>query len=144
MRLVCLLIGLLLPLSGRPAVAASQGPPPGEARIWIYRVYEPYVSEATPYVRLNGAVVGISRPGGAFSCDVAPGTYRVTVDSEGRAADQFVPVAVVPGETVYVRIFVDNWWATINPNYSVDTFYTRLMPLPAALFDMAHVRLGGG
>src|SRR5690348_192859 len=33
--------------------------PPGMARIWIYRDYEPYQTLARPCVRVNGAIVGI-------------------------------------------------------------------------------------
>jgi hypothetical protein len=63
-----------------PAVAAGTAAPgvapvsPGTARIWIYRDYEPYETLARPYVRLNGAVIGISEPGAVFYRDVAPGT----------------------------------------------------------------------
>ena len=71
------------------ALAAAANPPglapvsPGMARIWIYRDYEPYQTLARPYVRLNGAIAGISEPGGALYRDVVPGTYTVTVDSDG-------------------------------------------------------------
>jgi hypothetical protein len=136
-------VPLLISLLPTAAFTQTAVPPPGEARIWVYRLYEPYVSEARPYVRLNGAVVGISDPGGAFYRDVPPGTYAVTVDSQGTDYYQFASVAVVAGQTVYVRIYVDDWWRAINPNYAVDTFYTRVIPVPWAQWEMSHTRVYG-
>jgi hypothetical protein len=73
--------------------------PAGMARAWFYRDDEPYISLDRPYVRMNGAIVGISEPGGAFYRDVPPGQYYVTVDSYGRDANQFPYATLVPGET---------------------------------------------
>jgi hypothetical protein len=130
-------ITLLLALFGwagtpQPGLAEIAGPPPGHARIWIYRYYEPYVSLATPYVRFNGRIVGVSEPGGAFYRDVAPGEYAVTVDSEGRDVYQFVHIAVVPGQTLYIQVQASKYWdcggGPKGPGWCRDTFYTRLQP----------------
>lgn len=129
---------------GQGALAQNPAPPPGYARIWIYRFLQPYVTLATPYMRFNGRIVAISRPGEAFYRDVAPGQYQVTVDSSGTDAFQFVPVAVVAGQTVYVRVDADKWWAAINPNYQVDTFYTREMLPQVARAEMAGMPVYGG
>src|ERR1700686_4422811 len=99
------------------ALAAAANPPglapvsPGMARIWIYRDYEPYQTLARPYVRLNGAIAGISEPGGALYRDVVPGTYTVTVDSDGTDQRQFVTVAAAGGEQVFVKILSLADWA---------------------------------
>jgi hypothetical protein len=130
---------LLLALLGwveapRPSLAEIAGPPPGYARIWIYRYYEPYVSLATPYVRFNGQIVGVSEPGGAFYRDVAPGEYYVTVDSEGRDVYQFVHVAAVSGQTLYIQVEASKYWdcdggsSKGGAGWCRDTFYTRLQP----------------
>src|SRR6266478_787003 len=66
--------------------------PPGAARLWFYRDYEPSETLARPYVRLNEQVAGISEPGGAFYRDVVPAHYLVTVDSAGRDVNQFARV----------------------------------------------------
>ncbi len=47
--------------------------PPGAARVWFYRDVGSYDSSATPYVRMNEAIVAISQPQGASYRDVAPG-----------------------------------------------------------------------
>lgn len=114
-----------------PSLAEPAGPPPGYARIWLYRYDEPYVSLATPYVRFNGRIVGVSEPGAAFYRDVPPGNYYVTVDSEGRDVYQFANVAVVAGQQVYVQVQVSRLWDcnggdTKGIGYCRDTFYTRL------------------
>jgi hypothetical protein len=113
----------------QPGLAATAGPPPGYARIWVYRYYEPYVSLATPYVRFNGRIVGVSEPGAAFYRDVPPGEYYVTVDSEGRDVNQFAHIAVVPGQTVYIEVEVSKYWdcggGIKGDGWCRDTFYTR-------------------
>jgi len=39
--------------------------PAGEARLWFYRDGGPYEIQASPYLRLNGRVAGISEPDAA-------------------------------------------------------------------------------
>jgi hypothetical protein len=119
--------------SPRPGFAETAGPPPGYARIWIYRYDEPYVSLATPYIRFNGRIVGVSQPGGAFYRDVPPGEYDVTVDSEGRDVNQFANVAVIAGQQIYIQVQVSNTWecgggggSRGGTGWCRDTFYTRL------------------
>lgn len=116
-----------------PGFADTAGPPPGYARIWIYRFYEPYVSLATPYLRFNGRIVAVSTPGDVFYRDVPPGEYDVTVDSEGRDVNQFARVAVVAGQQVYIQVQVSKSWdcgggggSQGGNGWCRDTFYTRL------------------
>ena len=123
--------------------------PPGMARIWIYRDYEPFLSLARPYVRLNGAVTGISEPGGAFYRDVAAGAYAVTVDSDGTDTNQFVTVAPSPGQQVFIKVLVDPYWASggggsHSAGYQRDTFYTWWIPPQAALAEMAQLPVYNG
>ena len=154
--MMILLVGILGAMpSLRPSFAdtagpapGGAGPPPGYARIWIYRDYEPYVSLATPYVRFNGRIVGVSQPGGVFYRDVPPGNYDVTVDSEGRDVNQFATVAVVPGQQVYIQVQVSKYWDCGGGNrgggWCRDTFYTRLqLPQVAAAAIRAMPYYGG-
>jgi hypothetical protein len=127
-RAALLLWSLLSPALG---AAIPAGPPPGYARIWIYRLDEPYVSLARPYVRFNSRIVGISELGGAFYRDVAPGKYDVTVDSAGRDVNQFVDVELAAGQQVYIEVQVLRYWDCGGPDSDGDewcqpTFYTRL------------------
>jgi hypothetical protein len=132
------------PLSAAAVVANP--PAPGMARIWIYRDYQPYDSRSRPYVRLNGAVAGISEPGGAFYRDVPAGNYTVTVDCQGRDVNQFVTVAVVPGQQVYVKIESLGSWDSGGGKavWRHDTFYTRLQSPQVAEAAIARSPFYGG
>ncbi|HZU90213.1 MAG TPA: hypothetical protein VE993_13235 [Stellaceae bacterium] len=121
----------------RAGLAESAAPPPGYARIWIYRTYNPYTSQATPYVRINGRIVGVSELGGALYRDVPPGVYTITVDSPGRDVNQFATVALVAGQVVYIKTDANNWWATMCRRCEVDTFYTRVVSPQLAHAEMA-------
>ena len=141
-----------------PALAAAPGAPgvtppsPGTARIWIYRDYEPYETLARPYVRLNGAIAGISEPGGVFYRDLAPGTYTVTVDSEGTDVQQFVSVPVAAGQQIYVKVLASASWDSGSGGgergggggWARDTFYTWQIQPQAAAAEIAHMPLYGG
>jgi hypothetical protein len=138
------------PLLPARAAAVPGGPPPGYARIWLYRYYEPYVSVDRPYIRFNGRIVGISEAEGAFYRDVAPGEYQVTVDSEGRDVNQFATVDAVAGEQIYIEVQATRFWGC--DDYGGDhesewcwpTFYTRLQRPQVAAEAIAHIPLYDG
>ena len=73
--------------------------PAGEARLWFYRDGGPYEIQASPYLRLNGRVAGISEPDGTFYRDVTPRHYVVTVDSYlDSYVDQFASIDLAAGQ----------------------------------------------
>jgi hypothetical protein len=129
------IIGLLVALCGcarlPPTSAVTIPPiPPGMSRVWFYREDLPYVARERPYVRMNGAVVGISEDGGAFYRDVAPGEYYVTVDSYGVDINQFPHIALVPGQNGYLQVIGSRWWASGSGgrDWARPTFYVWVMP----------------
>jgi hypothetical protein len=138
------------PAPARAATAPLAPPAAGYGRIWIYRYYEPYQSLQTPYVRLNGQIVGVSQASGSFYRDVPAGTYHVTVDSLGRDVDQFTTVGVAPGQTVYVQIQVSRYWDCGGGGnrggggWCRTTFYTRLQLPDVAEAAIAHMPFYGG
>jgi hypothetical protein len=142
-----------------PALAAATNAPgagplsPGTARIWIYRDFEPYETLARPYVRLNGVITGISEPGGVFYRDLAPGTYAVTVDSDGTDLQQFVSVPVATGQQVYVKVLASSGWDSGGGGagehgggggWARDTFYTWQIQPEVAAPAIARMPLYGG
>jgi hypothetical protein len=116
-----------LPATGSVVI---QPIPTGTARIWIYRNDGPNEIQASPYLRLNGRVAGISEPDGAFYRDVTPGRYVVTVDSY---VSQFASVDLAAGQEAYVKVLSmlrDKVGG--DPGGNRDIFYTRLIPADIA------------
>jgi hypothetical protein len=128
----------------RPGFAQTTDPTPGTARIWIYRTFDPSITLATPYVRINGAIVTVARLGSAFYRDVRPGTYLITADSIGRDVHQFARVALAAGQTVYVKVDANDWWAGLCRTCQINTFYTLLMNPAFARAEMASLPVAGG
>jgi hypothetical protein len=137
----------LAPVTNAPGLASLS---PGTARLWIYRDYEPYQTLARPYARLNGAIAGISEPGGVFYRDIAPGTYVVTVDCYGTDVNQFVSLAVAAGQQVFVKVLASASWDAggggerSGSGWARDTFYTRQIQPEVAAAEIARVPLYRG
>ena len=139
---VAVLLGTVGP--ARSGSAETSGPTPGTARIWIYRTFDPSITLATPYVRINGAIVAVAHLGSLFYRDVPPGTYLITADSPGRDVNQFARVALAPGQTVYIKVDANDWWAGACRNCQINTFYTRLMPPGLARAELASLPVADG
>jgi hypothetical protein len=131
---------LLANCSRLPPVSAVDLPliPPGSARVWFYRVYDPTESKGRPYIYMNGAVVGISDQGYAFHRDVPAGPYQVSVESYGHDLFQFRAVALVPGQQAYVKILSLRSWVESGRNFSRDTFYVLIIPPTFAQPEISH------
>ncbi|HTV88348.1 MAG TPA: DUF2846 domain-containing protein [Stellaceae bacterium] len=132
-----------------PYPAATPGAvPAGMARIWIYREYAPYQSLATPYVRLNGAIVGVSQPGEVFYRDVPAGTYTVSVDSLGMDVNQFTTVDLAPGQQAFVKVLVSDSWDSggggDRGGWARPTFYTWQIAPAAAEAEISHLPIYNG
>jgi hypothetical protein len=147
--LLALAIASCAPL---PPTAAVDIPPipAGAARVWFYRDGGPYVDgTGTPYLRMNGAIVGLSQPEGALYRDVAPGPYHVTVDSYGRDFNQSRDVYLFPGQQVYFKIVSLRDWIMGGGNrnsggYERNTFYVWEIPAEVAQVDVARSQFYGG
>jgi len=133
------------------SAAVSNVPPTGMARIWWYRALEPYSSLATPYVRLNGAIAGVSQPGGAFYVDVPPGHYHLSVDTIGVDFGQTRDVDLAPGMLLFAKVVSNDNWITGGGGgrgggggYRRDTFYVWLYPVEQAWPVIAQNYFYGG
>jgi hypothetical protein len=134
------LLGAALPT--KPGLAAGGGSAPAAGRIWIYRIFDPSITLNTPYVRINGAIVALARPGSAFYRDLPPGNYRITADSQGSAPGQFASLTLVAGQSVFVKVDADNWWAGAGCLPTTVTFYTLVVSPPLARAEMAGLAVG--
>src|SRR5437660_12109599 len=94
--------GCAQPPPAAPYLAAA--PSPGMARIWFYRDLNPNDVLAEAYIRLNGAVAGVSVAGGAFYRDVAPGRYHISVDSYVQDRHNEADLVLAPSGEVYAKV----------------------------------------
>ncbi|VWD50728.1 P lipoprotein [Burkholderia lata] len=72
-------------------------------RIYFLRSASPLGAAIQPDIRLNGQVVGQSKPGGFFFVDESPGSYTVVTTTE---VDRKITFDVEAGQTRYVRTSV--------------------------------------
>src|SRR5271170_5258261 len=72
------------PMAPAPSVPIL---PPGQARVWFYRVFFPDDTGGMPAVSMNGDTVGYARAGWSFYRDVPAGSYHVTVQTVGVEGD---------------------------------------------------------
>ncbi|HTW51772.1 MAG TPA: hypothetical protein VME45_07750 [Stellaceae bacterium] len=132
------ILGLLLLAGCAPQDMASIAPrtlPPGQARIWFYRVYDPSLSRNTANVDLNGARAVSIQPGdGPAFVDVAPGSYHIAPESFGVDTNQTRDVNLAAGQTIYVKILDDPNIISSGDHteFRRDTFYTWLVPATVA------------
>jgi hypothetical protein len=120
--------------------------PPGAARIWVYRAYEPYTDKGLPAVSANGATLGYPEMGGAFFRDVPPGRYHVTVESYGVDVNQSAEADIAPGQEAYIKIVsLPSWVETGDiTSFQRPTFYAWLVPGQIGRADVAHLAFQGG
>lgn len=103
------LIGTLLAgcaATGMKYDQASAGMPslkPGEGRVYFFRSSSMMGAAIQPEIRLNGQVVGVSKPGGFFYVDRPAGNYAASTATEVEKVANFV---LQGGETKYLRTSV--------------------------------------
>jgi Protein of unknown function (DUF2846) len=142
-------VGLLLMLSAAACATAPApqvaAPPPGQARIWFYRLWNPSESLNAANIDVNGVYFGSVEPGGAFYRDVAPGVYQIAPQNKYLDYNQNTNVAVVSGQQVFIAVLDLSSWATAvsGAQWSVhrDAWYARLVPPQYALAEIANPAL---
>ena len=140
---VLLLAANCAPLPPTSSVAIPPVPG-GAARIWIYRNDAPNEPNQTPYVRLNGQIVGLMQPNGAFYRDVPPGYYTVAVDSYGAPyPHQFADFNLGPGQEAFVEVL--SMREKVGSSEGLRTFFfTQLVPPEIARPAIAGTPFYGG
>jgi hypothetical protein len=115
-----------------PAPQVATPPPPGQARIWFYRLWDPSESLNAANIDVNGVYFGSVEPGSAFYRDVAPGVYQIAPQNKYLDYNQNTNVAVVPGQQVFIAVLDLSSWANAvsGAQRSVhrDSWYARLVP----------------
>jgi hypothetical protein len=138
-----------------PPPTASVAIPPipaGDARVWFYRPIDAYDSSATPYIRMNDAIVAVSIPAGASYRDVPAGPYHIAVDSYLNDSNQDKDVQLVAGQELYVEVVSLRSWITSSGgggpdggggDYGRNTFFVWLIPPETARGEIARAPLYG-
>jgi hypothetical protein len=80
--------------------ASMQALKEDQGRIYFYRNSSIFGAAIRPDIKLNGAVVGTSKPGGFFFVDRPAGEYSANASTE---VERNVSFALANGETKYVR-----------------------------------------
>lgn len=113
--------------------------PAGEARIYFYRILEPYEGNIPTTAFLNGMAVGVTQVGAVLYRDVAPGTYEIRVASDATLPNQFKTAGIAAGETLYVRVDSLESKGCLGRGPSacfITTFAVSLVAPEAALHEM--------
>lgn len=99
-----LLILLLLLAPTPPALAepvqSIEPPPPGLARLYVYRQHDLLLVTLEPHVIVNGLSLGTIAMGEAFFRDARPGRYEIHLSSDPW---HVVELQLGPGDTAFVR-----------------------------------------
>jgi len=150
-RYLLLIAGLLLAGCVPPAdparfgaVEANLPPPvPGTARLYFYRLLEPYEITTGTDVYLNNRDIGYSRNGAVIYRDVPPGPYFVSVKTVGGYPNQFKDIVAQADQSWYFRI---ESLASLSSCTGMgacrrDTYIVAIVPEPASRAEMASLAL---
>jgi hypothetical protein len=108
---VCFQALTVLASAPAPAAEISQSQPiqAGDARVWFVREFDPALSLDAATIYANGVAIGQSRPGAAFSVDLAPGTYTFSVPDDVPDGNQAPTVQLAAGSQVYFNVDAEDW-----------------------------------
>lgn len=118
-------------------------PAPGTARLFFYRLLEPYEHTLGITVLLNEKPAGFARNGAVLYRDVPAGSYFVSVDSYNPYPNQFKTVQVAAGQTWYFRIESFSGWSCLKSGCRGDTFVVAIIPPTQARAEIAPLGLLG-
>jgi hypothetical protein len=101
------MIAVVLVLSGcatgvkhKDMASAIPSLKPDQGRVYFFRSASMFGAAIQPEIRMDGAVVGTSQPGGFFFVDAQPGNHEVITTTEVERRLTFV---LAQGETKYVK-----------------------------------------
>lgn len=118
-------------------------PAPGTARLFFYRLLEPYEHTLGITVLLNEKPAGFAHNGTVLYRDVPAGSYFVSVASYNPYPNQFKTVQVAAGQIWYFRIESFSGWSCLKSGCRGDTFVVAIIPPAQARAEIAPLGLLG-
>jgi len=127
-----------------PNLAQTAGPvPPGVARVWFLRQFQPSESLQMPMIFVNGAPLASSQPGTTFFHDFSPGSYAFSVETCTQDFNQAATPNLPPDSQTYLEI--QSLKSFRSWDCIADTFYVRAIPAERAQLYFLQLRyLGAG
>ena len=104
---------------------------PNLGRIYFLRSSVMQGAAIKPEIRLNGLLVGVSKPGGFFYIDRAPGSYRASATADVETTLSFTLAA---GETKYIRTSQSSGDTVVRIVMDFETPENALAELPSLRF----------
>ena len=126
-----------------PPPSAPPPIPPGAARLWVYRTYEPSVSRNFATVAVDGVGIGSLPPfGPAVYRDVPPGEHRLAVRNTGAESDQAQELEPAAGQEIFAKIVASESWLSGGSGQGVrrEAFVIWLVSPELAHADLAQQR----
>jgi hypothetical protein len=142
--LTVLIAGAVVAQPMAPAPSVPPVLPPGQARVWFYRVFFPEDTGGMPPVSMNGDTVGYARAGWSFYRDVPAGNYHVTVQTVGVEGDPSKDITLAPGAQAYLAIQSDPAWMADRRGTRQPTYYVGIEPPNIAAIHFSQAQLGTG
>jgi hypothetical protein len=133
--------------------AAAQAPPPpvngppippGEGRVWFYRVFLPEDSGDMPAISIDGKIIGYARAGWSFYRDMPAGSYHVTVASFEPSTGWPKDIVLQPGTQIALSIQSSPLTISNLGGLRRGTFDVTAEPGSAAYTHIVQTQFGGG
>lgn len=120
------------------STAATTPIPPGQARLWFYRDYQPSVGFNMANIDLDGVrAASVPAFGPGVYRDVAAGQHHIAPVNYISAPPGDAVVTVEPGQIVYLQIEDDPIVLGDQSVYQRDVFSVRPVPADFALAQIA-------
>ncbi len=127
-----------------PPVVTGPPIPPGQGRVWFYRVFLPEDSGDMPPVSMNGQLVGYARAGWSFYRDMPARAYHVTVESYLPGSGWSKDIVLMPGTQVALEIASDPTYISNLSGFRRGTYDVTAEPGGAAYLHIMQTQFGTG
>jgi len=142
----CLAIALVSfsAVAQSPPVVNGPPIPPGQGRVWFYRVFFPEDTGGMPPVSVNGNVIGYARAGWSFYRDLPAGAYHVTVESYLPGSGWSKDIVLQAGTQVALEIASNPTYISNLGSFRRGTYDVTAEPGSVAYLHIMQTQFGTG